>query len=276
MKVLLIGANGYLGARLFFDLRGSFDVVGTYNKTQFFKDFIQLDITNEQQVIDVFKAQKPDIVIQTANYPSPRPAADNPEAYSRLNLDSTKYIVDAANEVGAKVIFISSFAALNPDNIYGELKLKSEGIVKETKAGYLVLRPSLILGVSPNTTNDRPFNRVLRCLDKNDPGEFDTSWQFQPTYIGHISKVVKTAIDKNVFNEAVHVFCPSIQTQYSIAKYILEPFGIEVKEIDKKMNMPVQERSEDELTSLGLPTCSYEEMINKIHEEIKNREKFRL
>lgn len=27
---------------------------------------------------------------------------------------------------------------------------------------------------------------------------------------------------------------------------------------------------------LGLPTCIYEEMINKIHEEIKNKDKFLL
>jgi dTDP-4-dehydrorhamnose reductase len=276
MKILLLGANGYLGARLFFDLRDSFGVVGTYNKTQFFKDFVQLDITNEQQVIDVFKAQTPDIVIQTANYPSPRPAADNPEAYSRLNLDSTKHIVDAANEVGAKVIFISSFAALNPDNIYGELKTKSEEVIKQTKVGYLIIRPSLILGYSPNIQNDRPFNRILKCLDNKTIGQFDTSWQFQPTYIGHISEVIRTAIDKNVLNKVIHVFCPSIQTQYSTAKDILQPFGLEVKPVDKGMEIPVQERNETELTELGLPTCSYHEMISSIHEEIRNKEDYKL
>lgn len=275
-KILLLGANGYLGARLFFDLKDKFDVVGTYNKNQFHDSFIQLDITNEKQVQDVFADVQPDVVIQTANYPSPRHAADNEAGYRELNLKSTVYIVDAANQVGAKVIFISSFAALNPDNIYGDLKLKSEEIVKKTKNGYLILRPSLILGFSPNTKNDRPFNRVLKCIDDKEQAEFDTSWKFQPTYIGHISAVIETAINKNTFNQLVHVFCPSIETQFSTASDILQPFGIKVKPVDKGMKMPVQERDEAELSNLGLPTCTYDQMISSIQEEIKNKEDYKL
>jgi len=276
MKILLLGANGYLGARLFFDLKKRFDVIGTYNKNQFFRDFIQLDITDKEQVERIFKQYSPDIIIHPANHASPRPAAEDPQGYERLNLLSTSYVREAADTIGAKVIFISSFAALNPDNIYGELKAKSEEDIKQTKAGYLILRPSLILGYSPNVQNDKPFNRILRCLDNKTVGEFDTSWQFQPTYIGHISEVIGTIIDKNVFNKVVHVFCPSIQTQYSTAKDILEPFKVDVKPVDKKMAMPIQERNESELVDLGLSTCSYEEMVSKIHEEIKNREKFQL
>lgn len=275
-KILLLGANGYLGARLFFDLKDKFDVVGTYNKNQFHDSFIQLDITNEKQVQDVFADVQPNIVIQTANYPSPRHAADNEARYRELNLKSTEYIVDAANQVGAKVIFISSFAALNPDNIYGDLKLKSEETVKKTKAGYLIFRPSLILGFSPNTKNDRPFNRVLKCIDDKEQAEFDTSWKFQPTYVGHISAVIEAAINKNIFNHLVHVFCPSIETQFSTASDILQPFGIKVKPVDKGMKMPAQERDEVELTNLGLPTCSYDQMISSIQEEIKNKEDYTL
>lgn len=276
MRVLILGANGYLGARLFFDLKDKFEVVGTYNRNQFNKDFIQLDITDQKQVEEVFKQIKPEVVIHTANYPSPRNAQNNEVGYRNLNLNSTKYIVKAANEVGAKVIFISSFAALNPDNIYGELKLKSEEMVKGAKAGYLILRPSLILGMSPNTENDRPFNRVLKCISKPELAEFDTSWKFQPTYIGHLSEVIERAIDNNIFNQLVHVFCPSLETQFSTAKDMLEPFGVDVKPVDHGMKMPIQERDEGELTGLGLPTCSYEEMISSIHEEIRNKDKYRL
>lgn len=275
-KILILGANGYLGARLFFDLRNDFEVVGTYNKNQFCDQFIKLDITDEQQVKKVFKQIKPDIIIQTANYPSPRNAKDNEENYKKLNLASTEIIKNEANVISAKVIFISSFAALNPDNIYGELKLKSEKVITETQAGWLILRPSLILGFSPNTQNDRPFNRVLKCIDNPKLAQFDTSWKFQPTYVGHLSKVIKTAIAQDVWNKTVHVFCPSIETQYSTAKDILKPFDVKVNPTDKGMKMPLQERDESELLNLGLPTCSYEKMVSSIHEEIRNRGKFNL
>lgn len=273
-KILILGANGYLGARLYFDLRDKFDVIGTYNRNQFHKDFIHLNITDEALVKQVFNEVKPDVVVQTANYPSPRHATGNEEGYHQLNLQSTKYIKNAANKIGAKVIFISSFAALNPDNIYGELKLESEEIIKQVNSGWLVLRPSLILGISLNKESDRPFNRVLKCIDQPELAEFDTSWKFQPTYIGHISKVIATAIDQNIFNHLVHVFCPSIETQFSTAKDILEPFNVEVKPVDKGMKMRVQERDDLELVDLGFPKCSYEEMTKLIHEEIKNYDEY--
>ncbi len=276
MKILIIGANGYLGSRLYFDLKNDFEIVGTYHKNKFHKDFIQLDVTSESQVKEVFNQVKPDVIIQTANYPSPRFAKDNEESYKKLNLNSTEIIKNEANNIDAKVIFISSFAALNPDNIYGKFKLQSEGIIKQVKAGYLILRPSLILGYSLNQNNNRPFDRVLNCIDHPEKAEFDTSWKFQPTYVGHISKVIRTAVNENLFNQLVHVFSPSIETQFSTARDILEPFNVEVRPIDKKLTLPLQERDEKELTDLGLPTCSYEEMIESIHQEIRNKQKYTL
>lgn len=269
MKILLLGANGYLGARLYDDLRKMYAVLGTYHTHQFSSDLIQLDITNEREVEKIFHEYKPDIIIHPANHASPRPATQDPEGYTATNLHSTSSLQSAAEKVNAKFIFISSFAAIDPSDIYGQLKLQSEEIVKQTKSGYLILRPSLILGMSPNTQNDRPFNRVLKCM--NNPtavAAFDTSWRFQPTYIGHISEVIMAAIEKEIWNHLVHVFCPSVQTQYSTARDILHPFGVPVTEVDKKITAPLQERDEKELTELGLPTCRYEEMLKKIHEEI--------
>lgn len=276
MKILLIGANGYLGARLFLDLRKKFEVIGTYHKSQLCADFIQLDITDAHQVQEVFEQYQPDIVIHPANHASPRPAANDPQGYQALNQQATNHIVSAANTVGAKVIFISSFAAITPGDIYGQLKVQSEESVKKTTAGYLIIRPSLILGLSPNTENDRPFNRVLKCLDTNTVGEFDTSWQFQPTYVGHVSAVIDAAIEKNLFNQTIHVTSPSVQTQYSTAEDILTPFGVTVKPVDKGLTLPLQECDEHELKALGLPTCSYQEMLTRIHEEIQNRSDYQL
>lgn len=268
MKIILIGANGYLGARLYADLKTDYEVVGTYHQNKLNDELVQLDITNKQQVNRIFNEVKPDLIIHTANYPSPRHAQNNEANYKKLNLVSTQILADVANDIEAKLIFISSFAALNPDNIYGKLKRESEQIVTFVKNGYLILRPSLILGYSPNTKNDRPFNRILRCLNNSEVAEFDSSWKFQPTYVGHISDVIKKALNKNVFNHLVHVFCPTTETQFSTARDILEPFGVEVKPVDKGMKMSLQEESESQLIDLGLPTCSYAKMINSIHEEI--------
>jgi nucleoside-diphosphate-sugar epimerase len=50
MKILLIGASSYVGARIYFDLKDSYEVVGTYNNNLLSKSFVKLDITDSHDV----------------------------------------------------------------------------------------------------------------------------------------------------------------------------------------------------------------------------------
>ncbi len=276
MKLLLIGANSYVGARIFYDLREKYDIVGTFHNHPLSESFIKLDITEKQAINDTFSNIRPDMVIHVANYPSPSNVKNNEANFIKLNKNTTEYITQNANNIGAKVIFISSQAANNPGNdLYSELKLKSEEIIKTVKEGYLNLRPSLMVGFSPNTTNPRPFNRILKCLDdKSIIGEFDISWKLQPTYVGFLSQIIDKAITKNIWNETIPVFINEVVTQYQIAHDILNHFGVSVKEIDKHINIPLSQEDLTLLNSLNLFPHTYKEMISLIIEEIKERKKF--
>jgi dTDP-4-dehydrorhamnose reductase len=274
MKILLTGASSYVGARLYFDLSKTFDVIGTYNDTPLSDKFIHLDITDEIQIKNVVSEHKPDIIIHAAANANARWCEANPDAAIALNQTSTKHIVDAANEISAKVIYLSSFAVLNPDNIYGKTKLQSEAFTKETKAGWVILRPSLIIGFSPNTKNDRPFNRILKNLDEKTEAIYDTGWKFQPTYLHHISQVITEIINRNTVNETIAIATPDLKSRYDIARDILSPFGITVTPIDKKDTLPIQKDELQKLSELQLPFYTYEQMTESIVEEIKNRTQF--
>lgn len=272
MKLLLIGANSYLGARLYFDLKHTFNTIGTYHTTSLSNNFLKLDITNEEEIKKIFQEHKPDIVLHTANFASSRNAINNENSFEEVNLKATEFIVNSANEYNAKVIFISSFAALNTSDVYGEFKLKSENIVKRTKKNYLIIRPSLIVGFSPNTVNDRPFNRILRCIDSNQKAEFDTSWEFKPTYIGHVSQIIEQAVSKNIWNQTIHVIIDETVTQYQLATDILKAFNISVSPIDKKMKMPEQKVDLSNMNQFSLLPNTYHSLIETIIEEINNRD----
>ena len=165
--------------------------------------------------------------------------------------------------------------AIKPSNLYGKTKLKSEEIIKTTKSGYLILRPSLILGYSPNTTNDRPFNRLLKNLDVGVSATYDTSWKFQPTYIKHISEVIEACINKQLFNKSIVIAVPEMRSRYDTAKDILTPFGVTITPIDAKdSTFEIFEDDLSKLNELDLPKYTYNEMIKGIIDEIKNREKF--
>ena len=203
MKILITGASSYVGARLYYDLENKFEVIGTYFNNKLSKSFLQMNLTDNSAVRDLFKSAKPNMIVHVANFSSPRSALNNEKNFIELNDKTTKYIIQNANIIGSKVVFISSQAANSPDNIYGKLKQKSETEVASCNAGYLILRPSLIVGFSPNTINPRPFNKILTCLDnKDEKAEFDTSWKLQPSYIGHLSQVIDKTI-QSMINQTI-------------------------------------------------------------------------
>lgn len=276
-SILITGASSYVGARVYFDLQRTCKLTGTYYTNPLSQAFLRLDLTDKNAVERMFLKTKPDVVVHVANFSSPRNAVNNIDRFTALNATATTHVVDAADAIGAKVVFISSQAANNPDNIYGQLKVQSETCVRSAKAGYLILRPSLLVGMSPNTTNPRPFNRILHCLNnQNVVGEFDTSWTLQPSYVGHLAQVIARTITQNSWNETIPVFLNEPVTQYQIAKDLLSHFGMSVKAVDQHISIPLSSDDLREFNALNLAPHTYRKMIQTIVEEIRAREKFRL
>lgn len=274
MKVLITGASSYVGSRIYFDLKKNFDVTGTYHKTKLFKEFVSLDITNRNNVIQTVKMLKPEVIIHVVANPSAKWCEENPEVAVQINEEGTKNIVDAANSVKAKVIYISSVAAINSTGVYGKTKLAGEKFVENTEEGFVILRPALIIGFSPNITNDRPFNRILKNLDEKIPAIYDTSWKFQPTWLGHISEVIEIIIEKSIKNETIPIAVPELKSRFDVAKDILSQFGISVKPKNDNDKTPVITVNQSKLKELGLPEYTYSEIISKIIKEIKYRDRY--
>ncbi len=274
MKILLTGASSYVGARLYIDLKDEHEVIGTYNTNKLFFEFIKMDITNASEVLSVVREHRPEIIVHVAAIPSIKWCEENPELAVKINEEGTKNVVDAANDIKAKVIYISSTAAIDPNNLYGRTKLAGEELTKLAKAGYVILRPSMIFGYSPNTTNDRPFNRILKNLYEKTPAVYDTSWKFRPTWVGHISEVVKTAIEKGIINQTINITVPELKSRYEIARDILIQFGIEVIPRDEGDTSSARNVDISMLKELALPQYTYSEIIAKIVDEIKHRESF--
>ncbi len=276
IKILVTGASSYVGARIYFDLKDKFEVVGTYNDTKLSDKLLQLDTTNSDSVHTLVNEVKPNIIVHAAANASGKWCEEHPKEAIALNQTATKYIVEAANELKAKTIFISSFAAEDLSSLYGRTKNESERTIKEATNNYIILRPSLVIGFSPNTENDRPFNRFLKNIDQGTPAIYDTSWEFQPTYLGHLSEVINTAIEKDLTKEVIPVAVKELKSRYDVAKDLLTPFGISVSPEDKKDKTPVIINGLKKLKELSLPTYNYQQIIVLIINEIKNRDRFKL
>lgn len=272
-KVLITGASSYVGARLYCDLKEKFDVVGTYHNTRLSDALVPLDTTNQAAIKKLVEEIQPSMIVHAAANASAKWCEEHPEEARALNQEATKSIVAAAQAVGAGVIFISSFAALDTSNVYGQTKAASEEAVKKLRR-WVVIRPSLILGFSPNITNDRPFNRLLKNIDEGTPAVYDTSWRFQPSYLGHISEVITLIIDKRINAETIPIAVAGLKSRFDIAKDILGEFGIEVIPEDKHDQTLVLEDDLSKLKELGLPMYQYGQIIKACLDEVKHRERF--
>ncbi|MBP9813609.1 sugar nucleotide-binding protein [Candidatus Woesebacteria bacterium] len=276
MKILLIGASGYVGARLYYDLSGTYSVIGTYAAHKLSEKFEYLDITDSEATQNYIVRTRPDIIIHAANQADPRWCEANPQKAVLLNQMATTYLVDAANSVHARFIYISSFAAYKPVGIYAETKVESEKTTRNVKAGYLIIRPAYILGYSPNTTNDRAFNRLLKNLDKGTPAIYDTSWKVQPTYIRNISEVISLCIKRGIWNDIIPITADTPISRFEAARDILAPFGVAVSPIDNHDTTPAIHIDQSKLLEYDFPIYTYAQMIDAIIDEIKQRHKFTL
>jgi len=271
MKVLITGASSYVGAGIYSYLKGRFGVFGTYFSNKLFPELVKMDITDNSSVKKITKEIKPEVIVHVAANPSTRWCEEHKQEATLLNENGVKNIVGNANSIGSKVIFISSFAAIKPTTFYGKTKLAGEKIVKETNSGWAILRPSLIIGYSPNTTNDRPFNKILKNIVEGTPAIYDVSWKFQPSWLDHISEVIEQIIAREIYGATIPVMIPELKTRFDLANDILSKFGIKVEPVDKKDESPVYEQKVDKLLELDLPTHTYEEMINKIASDIREK-----
>ncbi len=277
MKLLVIGASSYVGSRIYYDLRTTYELVGTYHTHKLSDQLLFLDITNNDAVTKLVSEVNPDVIVHVANFPNAKSAQGREGEYKAVNFDATKSLVDAANRVGTKFVFISGQAALVTDNPYGKYKALSEDVVKAAKHGYLILRPSLIVGVSPNQTNDRTFNRFLFAIERGEKTvSFDTSWKLRPTYIGYLSQMIDQTIVRNLWNYTVPVYLSHIVDQATLARDVLTPFGITVEGVDRNIPFPLIDFDETDLRKFTLAPDSYDGLVTTLISEIRNRNTFRI
>lgn len=265
MRVLVTGAGGYLGGRLCQDLSRKFDVVGTCHNARV-DGLVEMDVTNPKRVLEVVRGLHPEVIIHAAANASASWCEQHPEEARALNDAGTKNVVAAANAVGAKLVYVSSIAVARPTTVYARTKLAGEAHAKKTRAGFVILRPSLVIGVSPNAANERTFNKMVARFKAGEEIVCDNHLCFQPVWAGHISEVITAVLERGLMGETIPIAVPEFATRYSLARDL---FGSNVRVDEKRDENPSTPASQSALKRLKLPRYSYREVVAKVRREIK-------
>lgn len=158
MRVLVTGVKGQLGYDCVKELksRGYEDVLGI--------DIDDLDITDEQAVHSFIQNHKPDVVMHNAAWTAVDKAEEFKEKVYAVNSLGPKYIAEAAAEVGAKIVYISTDYVFpgtgdkpyevddpaGPSSVYGQTKLDGENFVKAANPKHFIVRISWVFGKNGN------------------------------------------------------------------------------------------------------------------------------
>lgn len=230
MKFLITGASGQLGYDVKLELlnRGYYDILSPSSSA--------MDLRNKDSVRDTILDYKPDIVFHCAAYTAVDKAEDERELCSDVNINGTKYIVEACSEVGAKLIFISTDYVfdgskdgfyleddkVSPVNYYG----KTKWLAEENVRGYdnhIITRISWVFGINGNNF----VKTMLKLSDTRDEISVVSDQIGSPTYTKDLSKVL---VDMALSDKkgTYHVTNDGTCSWYEFAKYIFESNNIDI------------------------------------------------
>ena len=168
MKAFITGVGGQLGYDVMNELaKRGYEAVGSdiLESVQSEYPYVQLDITNAENVEKAISEAKPDVVIRCAAWTAVDAAEDEENILKvrAINVDGTQNIANVCKKIGCKMIYISIDYVFNglgtepwtpeckdyaPQNVYGQSKLDGELAVANTLEKYFIVRIAWVFGVN--------------------------------------------------------------------------------------------------------------------------------
>ena len=228
-KYLITGYNGQLG----YDIKNSLLAGGIKEENILATTRYDMDITNQKQVREVVSAFHPNTIFHCAAWTAVDKAETSKEAAKRVNIDGTRNIALAANDTGAKLVYLSTDYVfdgtkngiylptdqINPINYYGETKAMGEEIVRATCARHFINRTSWVFGINGNN-----FVRAMLNMANNpqkDPIKVVNDQIGSPTYsVDLANKILLQAQTDNY--GTYHITNSGFCSWAEFAKYIFE------------------------------------------------------
>lgn len=157
MKVLVTGANGQLGRDVVILLEKEGHSVLACTREQ-------LDITDQLECSNVLSTYHPEVIIHCAAYTAVDAAETDVDGAYQVNAVGTRNITVAAEQIGAKLIYISTdyvfdgisdepyheYDNTSPQSIYGKSKRAGEVLVQSLSSRWFIVRTSWVYGIHGN------------------------------------------------------------------------------------------------------------------------------
>lgn len=236
MKILLTGANGFLGYYLCDRLTNAgLDVLATsrgicrlpFSERKSFS-YATLDFTDRSKVLQVVAAYAPDHIIHAGAMGKPDDCALQPALASLINVEGTRYLVEAAQQLQAKFCYISTDfvfdgaagnytedASRSPVNHYGQTKLEAERLVENSELNWSIVRTVLVYG-RPQTGRSNLLSIIQEKLRGGESYQVVDDQIRTPTYVGDLAEGIFRLITRSATG-VFHLSGQEVLTPYEMA-----------------------------------------------------------
>lgn len=186
---MVTGSNGLLGQKLtdLYLTKSDVDLLATakgenrHPIEQGYR-YLTMDISDGEEVRQVVSNFKPHTIIHSAAMTNVDACELEPALCRKLNVDATKFLVDAANAVDAHFIHVSTDFIFdgtsgpyaeddqpNPLSIYGHSKLDAETYVREQANSWAIARTVLVFGLVADMSRSNIVLWAKESLEKQLP-----------------------------------------------------------------------------------------------------------
>lgn len=214
MKVLVTGVAGQLGHDVMNELhKRGYEGVGSDIAPQYSgandgtavtkMDYVQMDITNSEEVTETIKKVNPDVVVHCAAWTAVDLAEEkeNKDKVMAINVGGTENIAKVCKELDCKMVYISTDYVFDgygtrpweedckdyaPLNVYGESKLMGEKVVSLNLEKYFIVRIAWVFGVNGNNF----IKTMLKVGKKFDTLKVVNDQIGTPTYTYDLSRLL--------------------------------------------------------------------------------------
>lgn len=237
MRIMIIGASGFLGNALFHDFAEIHEVFGTYCHTPTHGLFF-LDITDKASVERVLSTVQPDIVLQPAAQPWVDFCEQQPDASYKINVQGALHIIDWCSRHQKRYLFLSTDyvfdgahgpykedASCNPLNVYGKHKLLVEEAIQKILGNLgLIVRTTTVYGWESAGKNF--VAKFIKTLQERKPFSVPDDQWATPTHVQDLSSAILALVETQK-SGIYHAAGPEYLSRLAFAEIVAEVFGLQ-------------------------------------------------
>lgn len=240
MKLLIIGASGVLGSRLFNDaINKKWNTLGTYCSCES-NGLTYLDVRDMNSMEKVFNFFRPEVVVMAGGITDVDLCTIKPKLGRDVNIKGTSNLVKNIKEYGSKLVYVSTDYIFdgengpykeedkpNPINKYGETKLEAENIIRSKLKEYLIVRTCQLYGVAERSSEPtKNFAiKIIHNMRNNKKVYAADDLYSTPTYSGLLSDILIKLIEKNA-EGIYHGAGAEFLNRYDYVNKIADIFGL--------------------------------------------------